>query len=169
MTPMVIFDSPEYACFHEAGHAELAIYLGAKVNEIVLHRAIPRSFGRTNVNRTEEQRRPISYGGFAAEYILFRTNRLRKQDGTPPSEKEFINYGMVNASDDLTVFFGADIQTIDEAALEKLHRDFILAASNYAKRDMQFQLVEKLADGLLANDRLDEADVDRILHEYHTI
>jgi hypothetical protein len=34
---------------------------------------------------------------------------------------------------------------------------------------MQLPLVETLADALLANDRLGEADVDRVVHEYYTI
>jgi hypothetical protein len=169
MTPLVEFDSPEYACFHEAGHAELAIYLGARVNEIVLHRVNPRSFGRTRVDRTEQQRGPISLGGFAAEYILFRANRLRKQDGTAPSEKDFINYGMTNASDDLAAFYGDDIQKLNDDVREKLHRDFMSAAIKYAERNMQFRLVEQIADALLKTDHLYEADVNSVVQEFHTI
>jgi hypothetical protein len=89
--------SPELVCFHEAGHAFIALAVGAEVVEMELYRATPRSYGRTNVNRTDEQRELIVLGGFAAEYLLFRAGRLRKPDGSLPSEKEFIDEVFDNA------------------------------------------------------------------------
>ncbi len=34
MLQKIVIDSPEYACFHEAGHAEVALRVGARVLEM---------------------------------------------------------------------------------------------------------------------------------------
>src|SRR4051794_36699855 len=108
MTYPVVFNSPELACLHEAGHAETALGVGARVVEMELYRETPRSFGRTRVERNDSQRRHIALGGFAVEYLLFRAARLVKQDGQPPTEKEFIDFAIDNAGDDRVSYFGRD-------------------------------------------------------------
>jgi hypothetical protein len=166
MTPLIVFDSPDYACFHEAGHAELAIYLDAPVKEIQLYRESERSYGRTRIDRTEHQRRRIALGGFSAEYTLFRAKRLRKSDGTEPSELEFIQYGLANARDDLEAFYGDAIEEFGDAELKTVHNDFMKFAIGYADDHMRFKLVENIAEALLMADYLGESDVDRIHREF---
>jgi len=75
--------------------------------------------------RTDEQRPHIALGGFAAEYLLFKADRLQKQDGQPPSEKEFIDFAIGNASEDRINFFGADHSGPDGFWPEDVDRKFM--------------------------------------------
>lgn len=96
----VVFNSPEYACFHEAGHVETALSVGARVVEIELYLETSRSSGRVCADRTEEQGKQIALGGFAVEYLLYKADRLLNKDGVKPSEKEFIDFAFNNTEDD---------------------------------------------------------------------
>ncbi len=104
MRQIVIFNSPENAAFHEAGHALTALAVGATVVEMELYLDPIRAYGRTRTNRTREQARHIALGGFAAEYLLYIAGRLVKQDGTAPSESEFIDHAYRNAARTLRRF-----------------------------------------------------------------
>jgi hypothetical protein len=108
MTSKVVFDSQELACFHEAGHVEAVLNVGARVIKVELYRESPQSSGRTRTHRTEEQRPHIALGGFVAKYRLYKAGRLLKQSGEAPSEAEFIKYVIGNAVDDRISFSGKD-------------------------------------------------------------
>ncbi len=162
MPPTIVFNSAELACLHEAGHAETALNVGARVVEMELYRQEPRSYGRTRVNRTEDQRCHIALGGFAVEYLLFRAGRLVKQDGQPPTEKEFIDYAINNAVEDRINFFGHDCDEADGIWPPALDKKFIQFAIGRAENKMCLALVERIADALLAAEKLDEAAVQQI-------
>lgn len=162
MPQQIVFDSPELACFHEAGHAAIALGVGARVEKIVLYREEPRSHGRTSVHRDENQRRPIALGGFAAEYSLYKTGRLVKQDGGKPSQKEFIDYAINNANDDRIAFFNGDFRQPDGYWPIKKDSKFMYDAMYWADRRMSFAFVEQVAAELLSSDELDGDTVTKI-------
>jgi hypothetical protein len=159
MPDKILFDSPELACFHEAGHAEVALAVGAQVVEMVLYRESPRSFGRTSVIRTDQQRRRIALGGFGAEYRLYKSGRLMKHDGVPPTEKEFIDYSIGNARDDWVSFFGEGRRDANGGWPGELDRQFMSYAIGQADGDMQFEIVERIAEALISAGKLDGATV----------
>ena len=162
MTHTVVFNSPELACLHEAGHAETALKVGARVVEMELYRELPRSYGRTRVEGDTGQRRHIALGGFAVEYLLFRAGRLVNQDGRPPTEKEFIDFAIDNAGDDRISYFGRDWAGPNGRWPRELDHEFMNYAIGRAKNSMRFNLVERIADALLATGRLDEDAILRL-------
>lgn len=159
----VMFGSAELVCLHEAGHAEVALAEGARVVEMELCRAEPRNYGRTRVNRTELQRPHIALGGFAVEYRLYRAGRLVKKDGKPPTEKEFIDYAIDNAIEDKINFYGSNRADRDGTWQPELDRRFMSFAIERAKTQMRFELVESIANALLASGKLDEAAINTIV------
>lgn len=166
MSSKIVFDSPELTCFHEAGHAEAALSCGVQITEIVLYREQPRSYARSRISRTELQRKPIALGGFAVEYKLYKAGRLLKQDGTPPSEKEFIDYAIGNARDDRISYFDGDHEKADGNWPAELDREFMAYAIRYADNRMRFGLVEQIAAELLASERLDNASIQKIVESH---
>jgi hypothetical protein len=162
MTPKIVFDSPELACLHEAGHADAALGVGARIVEIVLYREESRSFGRTRVDRTAVQAPHIALGGFAAEYTLYRAGRLLQKSGNAPSEGEFIAYAIDNARHDQVGFFGGDFAEPDGQWPSELDERFMSYAIGHAEKQMRFDLVERIADALLSTGQLDEAAIKRL-------
>jgi hypothetical protein len=159
----VMFGSVELVCLHEAGHAEVALAEGARVVEMELYRADPRNYGRTRVDRTELQRPHIALGGFAAEYHLYRAGRLIRQDGMPPTEKEFIDYAFDNAVEDKINFYGSNLAEVDGTWPLELDQRFMSLAIRRAETGMRFELIESIANALLASGKLDEAALNTIV------
>ncbi|WP_157505442.1 hypothetical protein [Geminicoccus roseus] len=153
MPPIISFDSPELACYHEAGHAAVALKVGATVVEMKLYSAEPRSYGRTQVCRNDCQRRHIALGGFAAEYLLYKTGRLVKQDGCRPKEKEFIDYAIDNSNQDRISYFGEDLAQSDGQWPSDLDTEFMKYAIGWADK-ISLDVVEKIANALLASGEL---------------
>lgn len=160
MQQKIFFNSAENAAFHEAGHAVTALDVGAKVVEMELYRDPLRSYGRTRVDRDQNQARHIALGGFAAEYLLYAARRLVKQDGSEPTEKEFIDHAYGNARDDFEAFWtyqaGSSDPDIVGKSQEDMDRQFMNYAIGQAKNGMAVDAVERLADTLLARVTLDE-------------
>ena len=167
MKQLVTFNSPEYACFHEAGHAVAAHSVGATVVEMELCRESPRSYGRTLANRTEAQASCIALGGFAAEYLLYKLGRLVMQDGKKPSEKEFIDYAYRNAEDDFDQFWRYAAGSCDPGVLgisqKLMDKEFIENAVQFAESCMPLDVIERVASALLAAGTLGEEDVNRAI------
>jgi hypothetical protein len=159
----VMFGSVELVCLHEAGHAEVALAVGARVTEMELYRAEPRNYGRTRVDRTELQRPHIALGGFAAEFRLYKAGRLIKQDGKPPTEKEFIDYAFDNAIEDKINFYDGNLADPDGSWPLKLDQKFMAYAIGRAENQMRFELVERIASALLASGRLDEVAINAVV------
>ena len=163
MKQQIIFNSPEYACYHEAGHAVTALSVGAKVVEMVLYREPLRSYGRTRVDRNKDQARHIALGGFAAEYLLYAAGRLVKEDGTLPTEKEFIDYAYKNAIDDFESFWinhaGSNEPTKLAMTEYDMEKQFMNYAIGRANNEMSLVVVEGLAEKLLAANTLAEEDI----------
>lgn len=105
-------------------------------------------------------------GGFAVEYRLYKAGRLLKQDGTPPSEKEFIDHAIDNALEDRINFFGGNCQQSDGQRPRNLDNQFMAFAIGYADDNMRFDLVEQIAAELLAAGQLDEAAIQKIVASY---
>jgi len=155
----IVFDSPELAALHEAGHVSLAIACGARVVEVELYREAPRSRGRTRVERTEEQRFTIAVGGLAAEIRLYQARRLRRTDGSEPTEAEFVRYALgTNAADDKVRFYGTDLTGKDGCWPEEKDRAFRDFAFRKAK-ELDWPQVERVAAQLLSVGFMDEAQV----------
>jgi hypothetical protein len=156
---MIVFGSPEYACLHEAGHAEAALRQGARAIEMHLYRDPERCWGRTRVERREDQASEIAVGGFGVEYRLFRQGRLLQQDGTAPTEVEFIDRAYKNAAEDFPAFWRST--QIPGAGLTDRDRDWIFMneAIRLATHVMRLDRVERIAAALLAADFLDEAAI----------
>lgn len=156
-------NSAEYAALHEAGHICVAHIVGARVVEAELYRDPIRSWGRTRCERTDAQRPHVSTGGFAAEYILYRAERIRKEDGSLPTEKEFIDLAANNASDDRLAFMGLPVGS-DVDIPKAVDQKFMNLAVHYAKRFIDVAKLEALADALLAEDKLSEERINAILN-----
>ncbi len=128
-----------------------------------LYREQPRSYGRTRIekepDRHIEQRRLIALGGFGAECLLYYAGRLRKEDGTRPSESEFVQYAYRNAAEDFAAFWGTDDPTLLGMTQEEMDLEFINQAVGQAKTYMSADTVERIADALLATEKLTEAEV----------
>lgn len=167
MKHLVTFNSPEYACFHEAGHAVAAHSVGATVVEMVLYREPQRSYGRTRADRTELQAPCIALGGFAAEYLLYKLGRLVKQDGEKPSEKEFIDYAYRNAKEDFDQFWKYTAGSCDPEELgiseKEMDRKFIACAMELANNSMSIDVIERVVSALVAAGTLDQEDVNRAI------
>lgn len=159
----IIFNSPEYACWHEAGHVEAALRVGARVTEVELYRDPVRSYGRTRVERTDAQADEIALGGFGVEYLLYRQDRLLKEDGTAPTEKEFIDHAIANASDDYEGYWKH--RPLQAAMLSEKDRDwnFMNEAIGRAKARIDLSVVERIVTALRATDILDEEAVKAAL------
>jgi hypothetical protein len=128
-----------------------------------LNREEHRSYGRTQIEKAEgrhiEQRRLFALGGFAAEYLLYSTGRLLSEDGTPPTESEFIQYAYRNAAMDFVAFWGTDNPTLLNKSQKDMDYVFMNHAVVQAKQFMKAEAVERIADTLLAAGKLTEAEV----------
>lgn len=155
----IVFNSPEYACWHEAGHVEAALRVGARVVEVHLHREPLRSYGRTRVERTDLQADEIALGGFGVEYLLYRKGRLLKEDGRPPTEKEFINRAFRNSAEDYADYWRC--RSGLAATLSEEQRDWVFMneAIGRANAQVDASVVARIAVALLAADMLDEEAV----------
>ena len=159
----IVVNSPEYACFHEAGHAEAALRVGARVLEMELYKEQPRSYGRTRVEKKQdsyiEQSRCIALGGFAAEYILYRAGRIVNEDGTSMSESQFIQYAYGNAEQDFAAFWATFNLPLLNTTQKEVDKQFMSFAIGMAQQDMKAATVERIADALLGAQKLTEAEV----------
>lgn len=162
MNSEVTVNSAAYAAFHEAGHICVAHIVGARVVEAELYRDAARSWGRVQCERTEQQQPHITTGGFAAEYILYIGKRIRKEDGSFPTEKEFIDLAANNASDDRLAFMGLPVGS-DADIPKHIDEKFMKAAIFYARQRIDAAKLEALADALLAEDKLSEDRIKAIL------
>ena len=167
MKQLVTFNSPEYVCFHEAGHAVAARAVGATVVEMALYRESQCNYGRTRANRNHCQARYIALGGFAAEYLLYELGRLVKEDGMPPTEKEFVHYAYRNAHDDFDLFWKYYLGSSQPGDLgmsqKEMDEKFIDYAVGFAKNRMSFDVVERVASALVAAGSLDQEEVCRAM------
>lgn len=155
--PPILYNSPELAAWHEAGHVETALRVGATVVKVELYRGCSRSHGRTRVDRTDAQAGHIALGGFAVEVLLYLQGRLHDADGTPMTMKEFIDGAIRNAADDYAAFWKLHPELAE--SLDEKGRDekFMAYARGMAEDKMNFAVVERVANALLAHNRLDEA------------
>jgi len=149
--------------FHEAGHAETAINVGARVESMELLCQGQRHYGRTSVTRTDAQRLHIAHGGFAAEYRLYISKRLLKEDGQAPTEKEFIDYAVGNSYDDRISYFGKAALAPLGAFSKAQDLEFMSYAIGRAQNKMRFELVERIADALFAAGTLNADDLRAIV------
>ena len=159
----VSFRSRELAAFHEAGHVETALSVGARVDLVELLVEGKRHYGRIRVERTDGQKMHISLGGFAAAYVLFKRGRLLKEDGTRPTEKEFLNHAANNSFVDRQSFFGCDALIKDSQFDIEQDRQFMKYAVGRATNNMRFDFVELIADALLLRGRLEGHDLEAII------
>ncbi|HCF9476685.1 hypothetical protein [Pseudomonas aeruginosa] len=163
MLQKIVIDSPEYACFHEAGHAEVALRVGARVLEMELYREQSRSWGRTQVEKKQdchiEQSRRIALGGFAAEYMLYRSGRILNEDGSSPTESQFTQHAYRNAALDLVAFWGTDNPELLNMAQEEMDSKFMSFAIGMAEQCMKIDTVERIANALFASRKLTEIEV----------
>lgn len=168
MSTKITSGSAEHVCFHEAGHAIVALDVGASVVEMELYLDPQRNHGRSRMDRTQEQARHIALGGFAAEYLLYKAGHLVKSDGSPLTEKEFIDLAYNNASDDYEKFWMAHKGSADpqKLGMTKVDMDrlFIDYAVGRANR-MHFGEVKQLAEALQEAGKLDEQGVRAALGE----
>lgn len=158
MANILKFNSPEYSAFHEAGHALVALDVGARIVEMELYRDVPRAYGRTQVQRTAQQGARIALGGFAAEYLLFSAGRAAKEDGTLPLEPEFVDFAFRNASNDYETFWTCYKGSLDPNTVGLSQKDmdykFMSFAIGCADNQLSLIGIEALAQELLKKDKL---------------
>ncbi|GAB3038570.1 hypothetical protein GCM10027285_23250 [Oleiagrimonas citrea] len=159
MEHLIEVDSPELACFHEGGHADLALGLGVQVIESELHRGTPRSGGRMRAFGTPEDRNRVGLGGYAAEFYLHKMGRLVKPGGGRLTDKEFMDSAMNNAADDKVSYFGCDFVQQSGLWPGGLDREFMSHGATISNSFMRFQVVESIADALLIKDRLNAQEI----------
>jgi hypothetical protein len=154
-----------YVCLHEAGHAAATYHVGGSVEFIELIYAEGKTEGMTRAHRPPEGARTIAAAGFAAECVLFRANRLTTEDGTPLSQKAFIDGSMNNASKDKVSFFGKNYIQPDGTWPEHMDVEFM----NFAIGQVQpllratFPRLEDLAAALGSTGRVEQEQIERIL------
>lgn len=163
MASLLKFNSPEYAAFHEAGHALVALDVGARVVEMELYQVAPRAYGRTQVQRTAQQGAHIALGGFAAEFLLFSAGRALKEDGVPPSESEFVDFAFRNAREDYETFWTCYKGSLDPNIVglpqKEMDRKFMSFAIGRAKSSLSLRSIEALAEELLSKGKLTEDEI----------
>ncbi len=151
--------SAELTCYHEAGHAAVALHVGARLVEMELYLDPPPPHGRMRLERTLEQAKLIALGGFVAEYYLYRAQRYTDTSGQLLSEKAFIHEAVVNAVADRVSYFGGNFERADGTWPPDMDRAFINAAIALHNGMFGADIVERFAAALLANAKLDEADI----------
>lgn len=118
-----------------------------------------RKISGPRVHNDSNQRRHIALGGFAAELILYNAGGLLKEDGTVPTQKEFIDYAYRNAADDFVSFWGTGEPSAVGKNQTQMDCEFINFATGRAKNEMRTHGVERIADALLAANKLTETEV----------
>ncbi len=91
----------EYQCWHEVGHAIACINSGGRVELIeLINDADSKGLARARCKTfNQDMRKNTAAGGFAMEYILYKTKRITI------TEKEFIQEVFINVSLDKIPFF----------------------------------------------------------------
>ena len=104
-------DSDAYRCLHEAGHAQAAILVGAKVPILEMDATVPGAAARTKIDWgpvwpvAPEKRRMVACAGHAVEHLLFESGRIRDMRGKSFATRDFFDYALENAEQDMTRFF----------------------------------------------------------------
>lgn len=134
--------------------------VGAKPVEMHLYREKGKSFGRTRIERNEDQAQYICLGGFAAEIVLYRAKITMLNGATLATEKALIDIAYANASDDYDKYWRlqqgvspAKVASLDRTARDKI---FIKEADDLA-RQMGLGELGQIANLLLDCGFLDEA------------
>jgi hypothetical protein len=156
-----------YRGFHEAGHAIVALGMGADVEFVEL---FAEGGGRCRINRTDDKllAKCIAAGGYAVEFLLYKAGRLRTPNGVGLTDRDFINLGMANAWDDKKSFFGADHAGEDKAWPAELDTEFMTFGYQRVAPPLQSKMavIEAIALRLDAASRLTGDEVRGILAEY---
>ena len=155
--------SSELVCLHEAGHAFVALTVGARVREMELYLDPPPASGRTRTEHDEQQRKLIALGGFAIERRLWDLGRLLKEDGGKLNEDEMLDHAADNASIDRIMYFGEDLRGSDGYWPKDLDLKFMITARDIGKMIPDLSTIERLGGALLTERKLYE---DRVVAIY---
>lgn len=165
MTSQIAITDLTYVCLHEAGHAVATYAVGGTVECLELPKEHAKARGVARANRPQDQSHIIAAAGFAVEYLLFQANRLLAADGTPLSQKAFIDAAMDNSSGDRISFFGSDETQPDgmwPAELDKFYMNFAIGKVVPLLEPMLLQ-IEELAAALESQGRVEQEQIERIL------
>jgi hypothetical protein len=148
--------SPELVSFHEAGHVAVAIGVGAIVRRCILSEA-GGLHGVTSTRHSAEQAPLIACGGAAAEYNLLKKGRLFSA-GRPAHAGDLVAALQENAAIDAEIYSRA-IEFLKGHPPSDSFDDLLGHAFTDVYKNIDFALVEKLAELLLDKRELTEANV----------
>jgi hypothetical protein len=122
-------------------------------------------FGRARARceTTDDSRQYISCGGFASEYLLYKSGMLNI------SERDFVQNALVNAFPDKIKFFGRDHKQKNNCWPSEMDNQFmVFSISKVApKLNERFGLLEELARTLLEKEYLNEEQINAIAEKHN--
>jgi hypothetical protein len=161
-------DSDDYRCLHEAGHAQAAILVGARVPMLEMDGTVEGAAARARIDwepvwpPTQDQRRLVACAGHAIEHLLFEAGRIRNPLGKSFSANEFAAYALSNAVQDMTRFFrGVDIGDWSSS----MQQEFAAYSKAIAQPTLSSRLrrVVELARLLQTRATLSHRDIESVL------
>lgn len=153
-----------FICLHEAGHCLAAYEYGGHVESI----DFPKTGDpHATVVRPPAVSKHIACGGFAVEYLLFKSGKI--VDGTQRriSQKEFISAAMTNAERDKRSFFNGNF--VESGGTWPAHMDTEFMTHAIAEVVPRLQLrqaaVIRIAHDLDCKGYLTKAEIDAVVLE----
>lgn len=148
---------------HEAGHACLAMAMGAPPKEMELYRGtLPE--GRTSVpGLAQGPRQIVAAAGLAVEMMLYFDGRLVDSDAQPIGEALFRRQALSRtAIDDKTKYFGANLSGLGTGA-NGSDDEFMRTAQHVRKFFLRAEEIHRLAGELLEHGKLDAQTIESVI------
>lgn len=149
----------EYQCWHEIGHAVACIHSGGHVELIeLMNDPISKGLARARCETfNQEMRMNTAAGGFAIEYILYKTGCIDIE------EKDFLQEVFFNASLDKVSFFNGDFVQDNGYWPKELDESFRDHAIRLSKTFVpKIDKMEKILNQLMIQGRLSGDEISAI-------
>jgi hypothetical protein len=161
---MIIVDSDEYRCWHEVGHAAVALYLGGVVEFIEFLDQVD-VHARARCIVIPEHHRTVACGGFAAEFYLLNNGHAVQ---APDDKRDISQIVFNNCSGDGHAYFDREYssegfeetearQFMEHAIGKDGHGGLIPIIHNY------FSRMEQVVRELYAARRIEGSRVTELL------
>ena len=163
---MIRFNSDEFKAWHEVGHATVCLHLGGDIDCIEFLNENSQGFA---VSRgclvMPETEKSVACGGFAAEFYLLNTGRVKGVDlTTQEGIQEVSNHVFSNAWRDVQEFIGRSV-TEDNDFTKDEQQNFMNYAINHVSPIFNLYLdnMELVVSELLSERKINGNRVREIL------